>query len=39
VGAQEVGWEGDVHEPAEEYTFFYGKIIGNYDLGTGVSVH
>jgi hypothetical protein len=39
VGVQEVRWEGGDSEPAEEYTFFYGKGNENYELGTCFFVH
>jgi hypothetical protein len=35
VGVQEVRWDGDGTEPAGEYTFFYGKVNENRELGTG----
>jgi hypothetical protein len=35
VGMQEVRWEGGGTEPAEEYTFVYGKGNENHELGTG----
>jgi hypothetical protein len=39
VGMQKVRWEGDVTEPAVEQTFFYGKKIDNYDLGSRIVEH
>jgi hypothetical protein len=39
VGVQEVRWDGGGTEPAGEYTFFYGKWNGNYELGTVFFVH
>jgi hypothetical protein len=35
VGVQEVRWEAGGTEPAGEYTFFYGKVNENHELGTG----
>jgi hypothetical protein len=34
VGVQEVRWEGGGTEAAREYTFFYGKMNENHELGT-----
>jgi hypothetical protein len=39
VGVQEVRWEGSGTGPAGEYTFFYGKVNGSHELGTGIFVH
>jgi hypothetical protein len=35
VGIQEVKWDVGGTEPADEYTFFYGKWNENHELGTG----
>jgi hypothetical protein len=35
VGVQEVRWNGGGIEPAGEYTFLYGKVNENHELGTG----
>jgi hypothetical protein len=35
VGVQEVRWEGGGTEPVGEYTFSYGKVNENHELGTG----
>jgi hypothetical protein len=35
VGIQEVWWDGGGTKPAGEYTFFYGKVNENHELGTG----
>jgi hypothetical protein len=35
VGVQEVRWDRGGTKPASKYTFFFGKVNENYELGTG----
>jgi hypothetical protein len=39
LAVQEVRWDRGGTEPAVQYTYFYGKGNGNYELGAGFFVH
>jgi exonuclease III len=39
VGIQEVRWQKEDNERAEDFTFFYGKWNEDHQIGTGFFVH